>query len=297
LPPNINDLLSLINNEGDYRLETFSSWIADLDAEANKKEIKAISQKWNEIIPERVIIKKVFHLISEITGQKTDFLEVRQQSTNDVWISTEDSPNGIPLRLISQGFQAIIGWIGYFLQRMAECYPYTDDFTNEPSILIIDEIDTYIHPRWQKKIINVLIHEFPRTQFIIATHSPLLVDGLNRHQIIQLKREENSYHIIAESNPIDIWAWSYHDILHNLYNTTINQNKYTLEELEQGIHTLEEKKERNREEDEELASLKDNYNKLKASIEYHNEMEQIKKKYKEREQELREIIEKIKRKK
>ena len=176
------------------------------------------------------------------------------------------------------------------MQRLAECYPTTDDFTKEPAILIIDEIDTYIHPQWQKKIISVLNEEFPGTQFIIATHSPLLVDGLNRHQIIQLKKEEKGFHIIAESNPVDIWVWSYQDILRNLYNTTINQNKYTLEELEHGIKTLEEKPERNSEEKEELASLQDNYQRLKASIEYQNEMEHIKKTYKKREEELKQII-------
>lgn len=297
LPPNINDLLSLINNEGDYRLETFSSWIADLDAKANQKEKEALARNSPVKIQEREIINKVFHIISAITDQQTCFLEVRQQSTNDVWITTEDAPNGIPLRLISQGFQAVIGWIGYFLQRLAESYPTADDFTKEPAILIIDEIDTYIHPRWQKKIIPILQNEFPGTQFIIATHSPLVLNGLNRHQIIHLKKEEKGYQIIAESNPIDIWAWSYHDILHNFYNTTINQNKYSLEELEERIKVLEKKKKRTTIEEEEFTSLKDNFQRLKASIEYENELEQLKQILKERDEELKQVIKKVKKEK
>ena len=296
LPPNINDLLSLINNEGDHRIEAFSSWVADLDAIANQKEKEVNSRKSPVKIPERVIINKVFHLISAITDQQTSFMEVRRQSTNDVWITTEDAPQGIPMRLVSQGFQAIIGWIGYFLQRLAESYPTTDNFAKEPAILIIDEIDTYIHPQWQQKMISILQKEFPATQFIIATHSPLVVDGLNRHQIIHLKKDEKGYQIIAESNPIYIWAWSYHDILRNLYNTTINQNKYCLEELEDRIQALEKKKKRNTFEEEELVSLKDNYKRLKVSIEYENEMEQLKQTLKNRDEELKQVIEKVKRK-
>lgn len=164
-PPNIFDLTPLIRNHDDQRLKKFAVWISELDALANKIEKSSA----NKIVKERRILKEVFNIFSEITLEKVDFMEVTEPSTNEVWITTAAAPNGIPIDLSSQGFQSIMGWIGYFVERMAEAYPNSSDFLNEPAIAIIDEIDTYLHPRWQAKILDVLLRKFGNTQFIITT--------------------------------------------------------------------------------------------------------------------------------
>lgn len=188
--PHINDLIPLINNEDDNRLQIFSTWLINLDAKANKEENKALKEKQTETnIKERKIIEKVFAIFSEIMEEDIKFKEVL--NNNDVWITTKTNPEGISTDLISQGFQSIIGWIGYFIQRMAEAYPDSKDFTKESSICIIDEIDTYIHPKWQRNIIWVLEKYFENTQFIITTHSPLVISNLSNQNTLTYRVEKD----------------------------------------------------------------------------------------------------------
>lgn len=44
-------------------------------------------------------------------------------------------------------------------------------------IVLIDEIEQHLHPSWQREIVRLLAHEFPRVQFIATTHTPLTVIG------------------------------------------------------------------------------------------------------------------------
>jgi len=44
-------------------------------------------------------------------------------------------------------------------------------------IVLIDEIEQHLHPKWQGKIINLLIKEFPNIQFIVTTHSPIIASN------------------------------------------------------------------------------------------------------------------------
>ncbi|MBF0477401.1 MAG: AAA family ATPase, partial [Deltaproteobacteria bacterium] len=44
-----------------------------------------------------------------------------------------------------------------------------------PAIVLIDEVDLHLHPRWQQRVLNDLRRTFPQTQFIVTTHSPQVI--------------------------------------------------------------------------------------------------------------------------
>lgn len=50
-----------------------------------------------------------------------------------------------------------------------------EEITNTPGVLLIDEIETHMHPKWQKKIVGIIRHFFPNLQIILTTHSPFVV--------------------------------------------------------------------------------------------------------------------------
>lgn len=47
-----------------------------------------------------------------------------------------------------------------------------------PGLLLIDEVETHLHPKWQKAILSILREMFPRVQIILTTHSPFIVSSL-----------------------------------------------------------------------------------------------------------------------
>lgn len=50
-----------------------------------------------------------------------------------------------------------------------------EEITNTSGVLLIDEIETHMHPKWQKKIVGIIRHFFPNLQIILTTHSPFVV--------------------------------------------------------------------------------------------------------------------------
>jgi len=193
--PKIDDLLPLVNNIDDQRLESFSKWIVNLSGEGNRKMNELEIKNKNEI-EEFVLLEKTFEIISKLSKHKIEFLRVMSFSPPEILVKTYDNQEAIPLNMISQGFKVLISWIGHFLQRLIEAYPLNkESFTEEKSIILIDEIDSYIHPKWQLDLLESLQEIFPNTQFIVSTHSPLVILNHKPEEVIELKEEENTVNI------------------------------------------------------------------------------------------------------
>jgi predicted ATP-binding protein involved in virulence len=71
----------------------------------------------------------------------------------------------------------MIAWTVDFAARMVERYPDSPQPLHEPAIVLVDELDLHLHPRWQREIIGFLTKQFPKTQFIVTAHSPLVVQA------------------------------------------------------------------------------------------------------------------------
>lgn len=54
---------------------------------------------------------------------------------------------------------------------------------NQSGVVLIDELDIHLHPIWQWQIAGVLQKTFPKMQFIVATHSPLIAAGAGEYAL------------------------------------------------------------------------------------------------------------------
>lgn len=59
-------------------------------------------------------------------------------------------------------------------------------FYRNEAIVLIEEVDCHIHPRWQRKILPSLTELFPDCQFIVTTHSPYILDGMSEYSIKEI---------------------------------------------------------------------------------------------------------------
>lgn len=62
-----------------------------------------------------------------------------------------------------------------------------------PGIVLIDELDLHLHPKWQRRIIGDLRRTFPQIQFICTTHSPQLIGQCKPEEIILLDTPEEPH--------------------------------------------------------------------------------------------------------
>jgi hypothetical protein len=67
-------------------------------------------------------------------------------------------------------------------------------------LVLLDEIDLYLHPAWQATFITALRRVFPKIQFVATTHSPVILAGLAPHEIVRL-------HIDPESGDVVRAGW------------------------------------------------------------------------------------------
>ena len=81
---------------------------------------------------------------------------------------------------LSDGYKSLTSVILDFLSWNL-IYKEDEDFdlSNLSGILIIDELEQHLHPKWQRKIVKILSEQFPKVQFICSTHTPICVLGLN----------------------------------------------------------------------------------------------------------------------
>lgn len=230
--PHVSDILPIINDINTGRLNSFGDWIEQLYFDAIKKEYENKND-----IKEWSIIKKVFKIISNFSDYDISFKTVEMGDSSDpsvVWVKTNGVPNGIPLNLISQGLKEVMGWLGYFVQRLIESYPVQtlDQVSNSHAVLIIDEIDSYIHPKWQAKILNILRKEFPNTQFILSTHSPIAISSCNEGEVVLLEIENNEIGLKKIQNTK---GWLVENIMHEIMginNTRDNEVALKINEIE-----------------------------------------------------------------
>src|SRR5690606_15426040 len=62
-----------------------------------------------------------------------------------------------------------------------------DVIRQTPGVVLIDELDVHLHPRWQRRIVNGLKAAFPCVQFIASSHSPQVLGELQPEEIILLR--------------------------------------------------------------------------------------------------------------
>src|SRR5215213_1820411 len=84
------------------------------------------------------------------------------------------TPDGLlPYRLLSEGYQNVAAWTGDLLYQITNAFEdYADPFSAR-GLLLIDEVDLHLHPRWQRQLMLFIEERFPNLQIVATTHSPL----------------------------------------------------------------------------------------------------------------------------
>ena len=100
----------------------------------------------------------------------------------------------LPVFKLSNGYQALIWMVFDIAYRMTLLNPNTSVRINEtPGIVLIDELDAHLHPKWQWKVIDALLKTFPNVQFIATTHSPFLFASTKNVWIIDIDEQSPVY--------------------------------------------------------------------------------------------------------
>ena len=93
---------------------------------------------------------------------------------------------------LSDGQRNMLALAGDIAMRMARLNPQLGEsvLAQTPGVVLIDELDLHLHPEWQRHVVADLQRTFPKVQFVVTTHSPLILSEVQPECIILLEKEE-----------------------------------------------------------------------------------------------------------
>jgi predicted ATP-binding protein involved in virulence len=81
--------------------------------------------------------------------------------------------------VLPDGLRSIIGWMVHALVMMDSWLQGDQDPMETEAVFLLDEIESHLHPAWQRRVLPAFQHLFPKAQIFVATHSPFVITSLN----------------------------------------------------------------------------------------------------------------------
>lgn len=146
--PRANSMATLFDREA--ALNTLDQWAMQLDYASDGAQLGVVRAVLDQFLPE------------------LSFSHIDKAARTLIF----DSPDGpVPLGQLSDGYQNIAGWVGDLLYQVTGIF---DDYANPlqaRGVLIIDEVDLHLHPKWQRVLLDFLDRQLPNMQLVVTTHS------------------------------------------------------------------------------------------------------------------------------
>jgi len=113
-------------------------------------------------------------------------------------VLTNDKGIDLQIDQLSGGYKAVLSVVADIAKRLSLANPNSNNPLEEEAVILIDELDLHLHPKWQKTIVDDLKRTFPNCQFIISTHSPFIIQALHADELfdistMQYAEENGSY--------------------------------------------------------------------------------------------------------
>jgi predicted ATP-binding protein involved in virulence len=105
----------------------------------------------------------------------------------------------------------MIAWTVDLASRFFALYPQSPNPLAEPAVVLVDEVDLHLHPKWQRELRSHLVERFPGTQFVVTAHSPLVVQASENENIVVLRRQGD--HVIIDNDVETVHGWRVDQVL------------------------------------------------------------------------------------
>ncbi|MGX7950696.1 AAA family ATPase [Oleidesulfovibrio alaskensis] len=119
---------------------------------------------------------------------------------NPLRMEVEKQGERLTVNQLSDGEKCLMAMIGDIARRMAIANPLRDNPLEGESVILIDEIDLHLHPKWQRLIVPSLKKVFPNCQFLISTHSPHVITHVQTESLFILNMTKDGLEFLRPSD-------------------------------------------------------------------------------------------------
>lgn len=172
--PRTFNIQSLFNP--DAALVSLNNWAIDLDYTGKGDGLKTVKRALDAFLIDNVKFKTI------------------DREKKQLIFSTPDGE--MPLNQLSDGYQNVSAWVGDLMYRINENFKNFNDPLKARGLLLIDEIDLHLHPKWQRQLHAFLLKKLPNFQVIATTHSPITAQQADEGELYALRRERRKVELI-----------------------------------------------------------------------------------------------------
>jgi predicted ATP-binding protein involved in virulence len=164
-----------------------------------QKIVNSSIPQYDALAQEKLKIFK--QAIIKLTPGITDIFIDRQTGQAELKIRCGSERSGsVNISQLSQGQQTVIAFSSDIARRLMMLNPNLENPLNGHGIVLIDEIELHLHPKWQQQIVLNLQECFPNIQFILTTHSPQILSTVDVKSIRRLGLDENDEICLIPTN-------------------------------------------------------------------------------------------------
>jgi predicted ATP-binding protein involved in virulence len=163
---------------------------------------------------------------SAIKTFMTDFENLRIQRKPRLQMLVDKKGKTLDVAQLSQGEKSMMALVGDIARRLAMMNPALDTPLEGYGIVMIDEIDLHLHPNWQRAIVGNLNRTFPNCQFILTTHSPIIIS--ESPNLLCYTLNDGQLHKLENLYGMDVNQVLLQDMDASIRNTDIQQAFDTL---------------------------------------------------------------------
>jgi predicted ATP-binding protein involved in virulence len=182
--------------------------------------LDSFEQVIKNIFPDEIVSVQWIKNFTESKTRPRKAGEVSELKTKTDYILTFGFKNNEvrTYDMLSDGYRYLILLAGELITR---CVLLNKHLKGEiaqqtEGVVLIDEFGIHLHPELQMSALKKLCDAFPKVQFIISTHSPLLLNGLSKEQVHILEKDEQENRTIRNSN-VDVIGLGAEGILTELF--------------------------------------------------------------------------------
>lgn len=143
------------------------------------------SPAFRESLPSNIAMTEAVMTATNVVLRPTGWSNLRWDPELGTLTVEHETQGVLPLSMLSDGVHTMLTLVADVARRCASLNPQLSyrAAIETPGVLIIDEVDMHLHPRWQQQVLGLLQNAFPMLQIIVSTHSPHVLSTVERLSI------------------------------------------------------------------------------------------------------------------
>jgi hypothetical protein len=178
--PPLEGALAMVS--GGQPSHPLAQWLANTRAEA---AFAAQDGDLTRAASLRADVDAIARALSEVTGKAVVLGGGSRNGDYSPWVELDGVRLGFDV--LPEGLKSLLAWLGDLVMRLSRTR-WVDElpFRERQLLLLLDELDVHLHPRWQRAVLPMLQRTFPRAQLVVSTHSPFVVGSADDARVYPL---------------------------------------------------------------------------------------------------------------